>query len=389
MRRFREVLRGGVPAAALLFVGCSQRVRCANADAGRDGCGSGGRSSAGGSGGEIGGVTQTAAGGQTDAGDSVGTAGNSSGGNATGTAGNSSGGNATGAAGNSSGGNTGAGGNSGTGGHPAGGGASGTGGYSATGGSSGTGSSGTSGQTGTGGGGIPPVTCAPPGAPNTCGNGVVDPGEQCDGAALRGLSCATVDPFFTGGTLLCSDSCTLDTTKCMHGTCGNGVIDPGEDCEYDNFTRVSCSAALPAESDYALVGCSISTCRYTLSTCALAPAPVCGNGKLESGEQCDGEDWLWRACVEHSPENTGGQLRCNQATCMLDFTQCTRCDGARCGDGIIDPTHEQCDGTNLGSHSCADVNRVAGTVSCLDNCNLDYSKCHGGCTVFQNVIHCD
>jgi hypothetical protein len=356
------------------LAGCNPplQVVCANADAGSDGCGSGGQTGASGSSGESGGASQTGPGGQANAGGSAtGTAGNSSGGNTTGTAGGSGGGSSTGTAGSSGGGNTGAGGAS-------------AGGNSGAGGSSGTG-----GLTGSGGAGIQPVTCAPPGAPNTCGNGVVDPGEQCDGAALRGLSCVTVDPFLTGGTLLCSAGCTIDTTKCMHGTCGNGVVDPGEDCEYENFTRVSCSVALPAESDNALVECSASTCRYSLTTCALAPAPVCGNGKRESGEQCDGDDWLWRACVEHSSENTGGQLHCNQATCMLDFTQCSRCDGARCGDGIIDPTHEQCDGANIGSHSCADVNRVFGTVSCVDNCNLDYSKCHGGCTVFRNQVICD
>jgi hypothetical protein len=116
---------------------------------------------------------------------------------------------------------------------------------------------------------------------------------------------------------------------------------------------------------------------------------VCGNGIRESGEQCDGEDWLWRACTEHSMENTGGRLSCNQATCQLDFTQCTRCDGSRCGDGVIDlGLGEQCDGANLGTHSCLDQNRLFGTVSCLPNCNVDYSKCPG-CTIFKGRLICN
>jgi hypothetical protein len=86
-------------------------------------------------------------------------------------------------------------------------------------------------------------------------------------------------------------------------------------------------------------------------------------------------------------ENTGGWLSCNQATCELNFTQCTRCDGSTCGDGVIDP-NEQCDGTNLGTHSCLDQNRLFGTVSCLPNCNVDYSKCPG-CVIFKGHIICN
>lgn len=266
------------------------------------------------------------------------------------------------------------------------------------GGGSNTGSGGSSGANGDGGRtsegnggssgtGIQPMTCGPLNPPTLCGNGVVDPGDACDGTALRGLTCPTLDPFFTGGTLGCSNACTLVTTQCTHGTCGNGVIDPGEDCEYTTFPQTFCSALLSG-SDGALVACSASTCRYDFSNCAGVPAPVCGNGKREGSEQCDGDDWLWRSCSEHSPDTPGGQLHCNQATCQLDFTQCARCDGSTCGDGVID-SGEECDGTNLNSHSCADQNRLFGTVSCLENCRIDYSQCYGGCTVFKGIITCN
>lgn len=244
----------------------------------------------------------------------------------------------------------------------------------------------TGGAQSTGGSDIRPFACAPPGTLSSCGNGIVDPGEQCDGADLRGLSCTTVDPFFAGGTLACATNCTLETGRCTHGTCGNGVVDPGEDCEPSNFTFFQCKN-LPNITGDALVECSVSTCRYDLSNCSSSPAPVCGNGIRESGEQCDGDDWLWRACTEHSTENTGGRLSCDQVTCQLDFTQCTRCDGSRCGDGVINGS-EQCDGTNLGTHSCLDLNRLFGTVSCLSNCNVDYSKCPG-CTIFKGHLVCN
>ncbi len=239
-----------------------------------------------------------------------------------------------------------------------------------------------------GGGGIRPMTCAPLGAPNTCGDGKVDPGEQCDGPDVRGLTCTTLDPFFTDGTLRCNTNCTLMTGECNHGTCGNGVVDPGEDCDYLNYTDVPCSTIFPQETDNARAACTGSICKYDLTTCSAAPTPVCGNGRRESGEQCDGEDWLWRSCVEPGALTyTGGQLHCNQATCQLDYTQCTRCDDSRCGDGVID-SDEECDGTNLGTHSCLDMVRFFGTVSCLSNCRVDYSKCPG-CTLFKGRLICN
>ncbi len=48
--------------------------------------------------------------------------------------------------------------------------------------------------------------------PAVCGNGIVQTGEECDGAALNGQSCTTKG--FSGGTLSCSSRCTFDTSAC-------------------------------------------------------------------------------------------------------------------------------------------------------------------------------
>jgi hypothetical protein len=45
-----------------------------------------------------------------------------------------------------------------------------------------------------------------------CGNGRLDPGEQCDGTDLFGRDCATLG--FTGGTLACRPDCLFDTRHC-------------------------------------------------------------------------------------------------------------------------------------------------------------------------------
>lgn len=49
-----------------------------------------------------------------------------------------------------------------------------------------------------------------------CGDGIIDPGEQCDGDELQGLSC--VDLGYVGGTLLCDPvTCTFDASMCDTG----------------------------------------------------------------------------------------------------------------------------------------------------------------------------
>src|SRR5262249_38542425 len=62
--------------------------------------------------------------------------------------------------------------------------------------------------------------------PDVCGNGVIDPGEQCDTSDLNGESCTTLG--FTGGVLTCNSSCAFDTSECA--ACGNGTVEPGEEC---------------------------------------------------------------------------------------------------------------------------------------------------------------
>ena len=89
--------------------------------------------------------------------------------------------------------------------------------------------------------------CSPGCKVEVCGNGILDPNEQCDdGNTAAGDGC--------------SPACTIEPS------CGNNVVDPGEQCDDGNT----------ANSD----GCS-SICQTE------PPPPVCGNGKLEQGEQCD------------------------------------------------------------------------------------------------------
>jgi hypothetical protein len=82
---------------------------------------------------------------------------------------------------------------------------------------------------------------------NPCGNGILNPGEQCDPARNPefdpGLSCVEFDAN-TGGVLSCdSNSCLLNLDSCIGGTsgvCGDGVINGNEQCEGRNYGGISC-----------------------------------------------------------------------------------------------------------------------------------------------------
>lgn len=69
-----------------------------------------------------------------------------------------------------------------------------------------------------------PATTGPvddSGGPSGCGDGMVSPGEQCDGINLQGFDCGSLG--LGTGTLACDPmTCTFDTSMCMGGGGGTG-----------------------------------------------------------------------------------------------------------------------------------------------------------------------
>jgi cysteine-rich repeat protein len=71
--------------------------------------------------------------------------------------------------------------------------------------------------------------------PIVCGNGVIQPGEQCDdGDTSGGDGCSaacTIEPGFT---------CSGQPSACIPIVCGNGVLQPGEQCDDGNTAAGDC-----------------------------------------------------------------------------------------------------------------------------------------------------
>jgi cysteine-rich repeat protein len=171
-----------------------------------------------------------------------------------------------------------------------------------------------------------------------CGNGVVDPGENCttcpeDAGCTDGLLCCPDGTCGSscegncnnngicepekGESCACAD-CDGKQDGCAAGLvcineicsdkCGNGVVDPGENC-------TTCPD--DAGCSEGLLCCPDGTCGATCDT------RECNNNKIcEPGENCECSD------CENEQDGCAAGLICVNGQCS---------DTAFCGDGNIDP----------------------------------------------------
>jgi len=197
-------------------------------------------------------------------------------------------------------------------------------------------------------------------SPKRCGNGLLDPEEQCDGTNLNGNTCMELDPERPFGTLRCEADCTYDSSGCS-GSCGNGQIDGEEQCDGTDFGGMTCSDFGHPFGNLRCVNCAIDS-----SACSAES--LCGNGQLDGGEECDGDDLGGMTCAEYDPTNPLGTIRCKDE-CTFDTSLCV---SVNCGNGQIDGT-EECDGDDFGSASCPIG--YTGSLECLSNCMIDYQFC--------------
>ncbi len=177
----------------------------------------------------------------------------------------------------------------------------------------------------------------------TCGDGVVDMGEECDFGPAN------------------SDSGTC-TTGCLVAECGDGLLLEGlEECDDGNAVN----------TDDCINACKIATCGDGFAQagveecddgnddnadgCTTSCTPgVCGDGILQGGEQCDdGNDITTDECPACQLAFCGdGYMQAGVESCddgnQNSDDACTNpfCVPATCGDGIVWTNMEECDDGN-------------------------------------------
>ncbi len=185
-----------------------------------------------------------------------------------------------------------------------------------------------------------------------CGNGQVSGAEECDGSNFLGQNCITRG--FIGGTIACTSSCMLDTSACVAAGCENGTLEPGEECEGANLGGQTCTS-IGAGFAGGTLACDAPTCEFDTSGCTL---PVCENGALEPGEQCEGTNLGGATCTSIGGF-VGGTLACDQPNCTYDTSACI---APGCGNGILE-IGEQCDDGDLDPDDGCDAScLIEGTI---------------------------
>jgi cysteine-rich repeat protein len=212
---------------------------------------------------------------------------------------------------------------------------------------------------------LEPVASVPGCTAPGCGNGTMDPGEECDDGntvSCDGCSrtCKKETGFCGDGHLnpeceACDDGNQVDCDGCRHDcsradkVCGDNIVECGEDGDL--------GAAVPCDAD----GLS-ATCKFER----------CGNGVTECNEQCDagatGSTSCSSTCLSIKPPHCGdGTTQANEGE-ACDDGNAVDCDGCShlcqfdgCGSGEIDLScGEQCD----------DGNRRAGD-GCSPTCQME------------------
>jgi hypothetical protein len=134
----------------------------------------------------------------------------------------------------------------------------------------------------------------------TCGNGVREGTEQCDGADLGAATCASLG--FVSGTLACTGNCTYDTSGCTGVACtlASDCPDMTADCKTASCVSGACQytdnaqigqpcfdngvGACRGSGTYMCNGSGVVVCNITQPG-ATPKAEVCGNG---IDDDCDG-----------------------------------------------------------------------------------------------------
>ncbi|HXU05798.1 MAG TPA: DUF4215 domain-containing protein [Polyangia bacterium] len=195
-----------------------------------------------------------------------------------------------------------------------------------------------------------------------CGNGVLDPGEQCDdGNRTPGDGCTRLCQVECGSTC---GSCSWPGSCNLTPVCGDGVLAPSELCDDGNNVG----------GDGCANNCSAIETGWRCPIAGRRCVPICGDGVVVGAERCDdGNAVAGDGCSD---------------ICLVEPAS-----GDHCGNGVIDGAEECDDGANhpdAGYGGCGTDCRFGGF--CGDGVVNGPEQCDLGTgfntTVYGNFVGC-
>ncbi len=194
----------------------------------------------------------------------------------------------------------------------------------------------------------------------------------------------------------CAEGCDAQSDGDCSATCGDGVVDPGETCD-GNCPTCDASACNAGGSTGSAATCSLECLSAPVSECIDGDGccpdgcsesndddcrDSCGDGVLVAGETCDGD------CPESCDDGdactvdrlSGEKNLCN-VVCVFDpVSQCVDGDGC-CPSGC---DHDSDDDCACVPRTCSQAGAACGQIA--DGCGgtLDCGGCQGGDTCVDN-----
>ena len=205
-----------------------------------------------------------------------------------------------------------------------------------------------------------------------CGNGIIDPGEQCDdGNAAGGDCCSASCQFETAGSACAADSnlCTNDVCNgagaCTHPN-NTAPCDDGLFCTVNDVCGGGTCHGTTRDCSSAGNACNFGVCDEAIDQCVAQPRPngtTCSDGNAcTQTDTCQGG-----SCTGASPVVCTAQDQCHVAgTCNPATGTCSNpaaTNGTGCNDGNMCTQTDSCQGG-----TCTGANPV--TCTALDQCHL-------------------
>jgi hypothetical protein len=221
------------------------------------------------------------------------------------------------------------------------------------------------------------------GSTGTCGDEVLDDGEECDDGERNDdkSSCKSdcthnvCGDGFKGPGQPCDDANEIagdGCTDCMLDSCGDGIVDDGEACDpQDPVTGAECTPL-----------CTIPECGDDFES----PGEECDDGNGDETDECTNACTI-PVCGDGIVTETETYVEECDDENNVDDDACFGCVMAFCGDGHVSPgIGEQCEPGVMMTIACVNSEMVPGVFTC-NEAECTWATADASCCV-QSGLPC-